>query len=87
MPLYRIERSIGTVSDEELATAAYRAISCIPHFDGMAWVRSYYDRPGGNITCYYEARDADEIRKHATMSHIPCDSVIEVAEILPNSYR
>jgi hypothetical protein len=87
MPIYQIERRIGEISPEELDAAAFRALTCAMNFTGLRWLRSYFDAPTGNLTCYYAALSADDVRKHAEASRIPCDSVAEVVEYLPDSYR
>jgi hypothetical protein len=86
MPLFTIRREIPGLSREELDAAAYRAIMCAFEFPGMRWVRSYWDAPRGEITCLYEARDAEQIRDHAHRSRIPCDEVREVIEVAPEQY-
>ncbi len=87
MPLYRIERQLDGVTPDEIDAAAFRAVSCAPIFSGLAWVRSYYDPAASHLTCYYEAASVEDIRKHAEMARIPCDSVAEVTEYLPERYR
>ena len=87
MPLYRIERNLGRVSPEEIDAAAFRSISCLTAFAGMAWIRSFYDAQAGQMTCYYVAANPDDLRKHAEVARIPCDTVAEVIEYLPDAYR
>lgn len=87
MPLYRIERPLGAATPEEVDAASFRAMACIPHFTGMAWLRSYYDTDTGRMTCYYQAERPQDIRRHAQMAHIPCESVAAVVEYLPDAYR
>ncbi|HLZ69388.1 MAG TPA: nickel-binding protein [Dehalococcoidia bacterium] len=87
MALYRIERDLGDVSAEEIDAAAFRAVACAPLFTGLTWRRSYYDAAARHMTCYYEAASTGDLRKHAEMARIPCDSVNEVTEYLPERYR
>lgn len=87
MALYRINRHLGSMTEGELDAAAFRSAACLPHFDGLVWVRSYVDRAAGQMTCYYEAERPEDIREHAQMAHIPCDAVTEVREYLPDAYR
>lgn len=87
MPLYRIERPVGEVSQEEIDAAALRAVACMQNFPGMAWKRSFHDPVAGQLTCYYEARRPEDIRLHAEYAHIACERVTEVVEYLPDAYR
>jgi hypothetical protein len=87
MPLYRVLRQLGPISQEEIDAAAFRALACLPAFDGLAWLRSYYDPESSNMFCLYEAKNIDHIREHAVLARIPCDAVDEVIEYLPDSYR
>ena len=87
MPLYRIERTVGPVSNEEIDASIFRAANCMPLFAQMRWVRSFLDHAAGRVTCYYEAASAEDIRKHAEIAHLACDSVAEVTEYLPDHYR
>jgi hypothetical protein len=87
MPLYRVERQLGTMSPADLDAAAFRSIACVPHFTGMAWLRSFFDPAREHMTCYYVALNADDIRRHAQMAAIPCDEIAEVHEYLPDAYR
>jgi len=87
MALFCIDRNLGDATVEEIDAAAFRATACLPHFDGMRWLRSFYDAGARRMTCYYQASSAADIRKHAVMSRVACDSVTEVTEYLPDSYR
>jgi len=87
MSLYRVDRHLGPMTEGDLDAASFRSASCIPHFVGLVWVRSYFDPQAEQMTCYYEAEQPDDIRLHARMAHIPCDTVTEVREYLPDAYR
>lgn len=86
MPLYRIRREIGDVTQEEMDAASFRAIVCAPQFPGLKWHRSYWDRQAGLLDCFYEAENAAQLEEHSRVSRIPCDGVQEVAEVLPDTY-
>lgn len=86
MPLYRIRRDIGEISQQDLDAASFRAIVCAPQFPGLKWVRSYWDHAGGRLDCIYEAVNAEQLQEHARVSRIPCDEVHEVTEMLPDTY-
>ena len=87
MALYQVVRQLGAISPEEIDAAAFRAIACLPAFDGLSWVRSYYDAATSNMFCFYEAKNAEHIKEHAKLARIPCDEVVEVTEYLPDAYR
>jgi hypothetical protein len=87
MPVYRIDRPVGGMSDAEMDAAALRAVACMPNFAGMTWLRSYHNATTGHLTCYYEAQREEDIWEHARYAHIPCEQVTEVTEILPSRYR
>ena len=89
MALYRVERQLpeGAVTDDDVDAAAYRAVACLARFPEITWVRSYFDPQAYHFTCYYQAEDPEVIRKHAEMAGIPCDSITEVREYLPDAYR
>jgi hypothetical protein len=86
MPLYRIRRQVGDISQEDMDAAAFRAILCAPQFPGLRWQRSYWDREGGRIDCLYEASSLRDIEEHARVARIPCDEIREVSEMLPETY-
>ena len=86
MPLYRIRRDVGPLTQEDLDAASFRAIVCAPQFPGLKWHRSYWDREAEVLDCVYEAVDRAQIEEHARVSRIPCDDVHEVAEVLPETY-
>jgi hypothetical protein len=86
MPLYRIRREVGDISQEEMDAAAFRAILCAPQFPGMRWHRSYWDRDAGRIDCVYEAHTLRDVEEHARVARIPCDEIRVVDEIVPDTY-
>ncbi|MCC6958213.1 MAG: DUF4242 domain-containing protein [Dehalococcoidia bacterium] len=87
MPLYKIRRVIGPATQEDVDAAAFRAIVCAPQFPGLRWVHSYWDPAGGCLDCYYEAANPEQVHQHAELSRIPCDEVVEVQPVEPESYR
>jgi len=87
MPLYRLERYVGEATQAELDAGIFRAAACIHNFEDMRWIRSFYDAVAEQFTCYYEALSADDLRHHAELARVACDSVTEVIEYLPERYR
>jgi Nickel responsive protein SCO4226-like len=86
MALYAIRRDVGPMTSDDVDAAGFRATTCAAEYDGLRWVRSYWDRERGQLLCYYEARNADQIRDHSRKAAIPCDDVFEVTEVLPDVY-
>jgi hypothetical protein len=86
MPLYRIMRNVGDLTEEEMDAAAIRAIVCAPQFPGLKWIRSYWDRETGRVDCVYEATGPEQLQEHAATARIPCDDVRPVHEMLPEAY-
>ena len=86
MPVYLIRRDVPGVTQEEMDAAAYRAIACTFYYDGVRWIRSFWDKDLGVLRCVYEANSAEDIFAHAQTSRIPCDEVREVHPFGPESY-
>ena len=83
MAVFKIRRHLGMISRDELDAAAYSALVCSYQFDDLKWLRSYWEPNLGQITCIYEAHDADQLHEHSLQSRIPCDEVSEVTEVTP----
>ena len=86
MAIYRIRRDVGDVTQEDMDAASFRAIVCAVQFPGLKWQRSYWDKSVGRLDCFYQAQDANQLEEHARASRIPCDEVVEVHEVLPETY-
>jgi hypothetical protein len=85
MNLYAILRRSGWRSGDELELAAARSTRVgnedMP--DDVRWIRSYVlDEGGGTVgtVCIYEATSPEAIRKHASLSDLPVDEIISVAD-------
>ena len=87
MALFRIERQLPEVTQDEIDAAAFRSVACLVRFPDVKWIRSFYDPARFHFTCFYEAPDPDLIRQHAAIAAIPCDSITQVEEYLPEMYR
>ena len=86
MALFRIERQLPPVTQDDIDAAAYRSMACLTRFKELRWVRSFYDPETYRFTCLYEAPNTDLIRQHAEMASIPGDAITEVVEYLPQQY-
>ena len=86
MPLFKVRRDVGEMTQEDMDAAGFRAIVCAPQFPGLKWHRSYWDKAQGRLDCIYEAETQGQLEEHARVSRIPCDEIREVAEVLPDPY-
>jgi hypothetical protein len=88
MPRYIIERTVGTLSREELDAAGRRSNEVLDGMPGVVWIRSYVSDVEGKIYCEYDAPSADAVLEHAQRAGLPADRVIEIAlEINPMMFR
>jgi hypothetical protein len=88
MPRYIIERTVGSLSKEQLEAAGKKSNEVIADMDGIVWIRSYVSDAEGKIYCEYDAPNAEAIREHARRTGIPADRVSEVSlEISPVMFQ
>ena len=88
MPRYIIERTVGTLSKEQLEAAGKKSNEIIADMDGIVWIRSYVSDAEGKIYCEYDAPNAEAIREHARRTGIPADKISEVSlEISPVMFQ
>ena len=81
MPLYLIERDFSGFTLPEIEAAAVRGRLCSIYFEGINWVRSFFDEARYLSRCIYEATTPNEAREHAHAGGLPCDHVRAVSEI------
>lgn len=87
MPRYIIERSVGSLTKEELDAAARKSKQVIAGMSGVVWIKSYVSEAEGKIYCEYEAPDPESLREHARLAGLPADKISEVAlEISPDMF-
>jgi hypothetical protein len=86
MPLFMIRRELPGATQDDMDAAAYRAMACLFHFEGMRWLTSYWDRDAEVVHCIYEAATSEEVIDHARRARIPCDDVKEVQHVGPEFY-
>jgi len=88
MPRYLIERTVGTLTREQIEQGSRRSIEVLDDMPGVVWIRSYVSEAEGKIFCEYDAPSAEAIREHARRAGIPVDRIVEVAlEISPAMFR
>ncbi len=86
MPLYKIRRDVPGATRDEVDASGFRALICGYEYEGLRWIRSYWDAEAGELNCLYEAVDEEQLRDHARRSRIPCDDIREVVELMPHFF-
>lgn len=87
MPRYVIERSVGTLTEDELEAAARRSKEVADGMPGVVWIRSFVSDAAGKIYCEYDAPDREAVREHARRAGLPVDTISEVSlEISPQMF-
>ena len=84
MPRYIIERTVGTITPEQLEAVGRKSIAVLDGMSNVRWIRSYISHAAGKIYCEYDAPSVDAILEHARLTGIPADKVSEVSlEVSP----
>lgn len=88
MPRYIIERTVGTITAEELEAVGRKSNAVLDGMPDVRWIRSYISHVAGKIYCEYDAPSVEAILEHARRTGIPADKVSEVSlEISPAMFR
>lgn len=88
MPRYLIERTVGSLTRDELTAASHKSMAAIESMSGIVWIRSYISDAEGKIYCEYDAPSPEAVREHARRAGLPVDRITEVAlEISPAMFR
>ena len=88
MPRYIIERTVGTLTPEDLEAVGRKSNAVLDEMLEVRWIRSYISHAAGKIYCEYDAPSVDAIMEHARRTGIPVDKVSEVSlEISPAMFR
>lgn len=88
MPRFLIERTVGTLTPEQIEAGSRRSIEVLGSMSGVVWIRSYYSDAEGKIYCEYEAPNVEAIREHARLAGLPVDRILEVSlELSPAMFR
>lgn len=88
MPRYIIERTVGTLTPEDLEAVGRKSNAVLDEMPEVRWIRSYISHAAGKIYCEYDAPSVDAIMEHARRTGIPVDKVSEVSlEISPAMFR
>ena len=81
MPLFIVRRRFENGTDLDVDAAGHRSAACLPFYDGMRWLHTFWDAERSETTCVYEARTAEQLRAHARQASIPCDEIREVLDV------
>ncbi|UCD25026.1 MAG: DUF4242 domain-containing protein [Gemmatimonadota bacterium] len=88
MPRYIVERTVGSLTQEELADVGRRSNEVIEDMEGIVWIKSYVSEAEGKIYCEYDAPSRDAIMEHARRVGLPVDKISEVKmEISPAMFK
>lgn len=88
MPRYIIERTVGTLSREELDAAGRKSNEVLSEMPDVVWIRSYVSDTEGKIYCEYDAPNPEAVREHARRAGLPVDRISVVSlEISPAMFR
>ena len=88
MPRYIIERTVGSVSKEQLEAAGKKSNEVIADMEGVVWIRSYISEAEGKLYCEYDAPNPEAIREHGRRVGVPVDKISEVSiEISPDMFQ
>jgi len=89
MPRYIIERTVGTLTKEELDAAGKKSVEVLEEMGGVfVWIKSYVSEAEGKIYCEYDAPNPEAIMEHARRAGLPADKISEIKlEISPDMFR
>jgi hypothetical protein len=87
MPKFIIVRTVGKLTEPQIAEAMGRARAAIGQLPQVKWIRTYYADDEGKMYCEYEAPHIDMIYEHARLAKVPADSVRMVTELQPAMFR
>jgi hypothetical protein len=90
MPRYLVERSFGGGLSIPLDDAGVNACLSVVgqnSEEGVTWVHSYVTPDTRKTYCIYDGPDPEAIRRAATRSDLPVDSITEVRVLDPYFYR
>ena len=84
MPRYIIERTVGSLTAEQLHAAGVKSNEVLTGMTNVVWVKSYVSDAEGKIYCEYLAPNPEAVLEHARRAGLPVDRISEVSlEISP----
>ena len=87
MAKFIIERTVGKLTEAQVAEALGRAQAAIVQLPQVKWIRTYYAADEGKMYCEYEAPHIDMIYEHSRLAKVPADLVRMVTELQPAMFR
>jgi hypothetical protein len=87
MPKFIAVRTVGKLTEKQIAEGAKAAKKALTDLPDVKWIRSYYSVEEGKMYCEFEAPHADLVYEHALQAKMPIDSVRIVTELLPAMFR
>lgn len=85
--LVAIRRNVEGWTEDDLRSAALRAMMCSFEYPELTWVRTYWSEESGRTVCLFKTKDHEQAREHSRRSRIPCDEVLDAVEIRPEDLR
>lgn len=79
MKKYIIERTVGTLTKEQIMESGKISKDVVDEMPGVTWIRSYYSEREGKVYCEYYAPDIESIIEHARRAGFPIDRISEVS--------
>ena len=87
MPRYIIERTVGSLTPEQLQAAGRRSNAVLSGMPEVVWVKSYVSDAEGKIYCEYIAPNPEAVLEHARRAGLPADRISLVSlEISPEMF-
>jgi hypothetical protein len=78
-----IRRNVEGWTEDDLRSAALRAMMCSFEYPELTWVRTYWSAESGRTLCLFKTKDHEQAREHSARSRIPCDEVLDAVEYTP----
>lgn len=75
-----IRRNVEGWTEDDLRSAALRAMMCSFEYPELTWERTYWSEESGRTLCLFKTRDHEQAREHSRRSRIPCDDVLDAFE-------
>ena len=75
-----IRRNVEGWTEDDLRSAALRAMMCSFEYPELTWIRTYWSEESGRTLCLFKTKDHEQAREHSPRSRIPCDEVLDAVE-------
>lgn len=87
MPRYLVERHLpGGVDAWEEDGSVRQTLEANARVE-VTWLHSYVSADRRRMYCLYEARSPEAVRRAATLSGLPVETITEIVLLDPYSYR